>query len=241
MSPRKTSLVLTAAASILLGQSAFPEPADRAGQADRSGQAGQSGQGQGQGGQARQGGQDQSDAQQQQINQLLTQIAADPKTAADKLFILTAAVHNQSEIELAKEVLQKTQNEQVKRMAQQMIKSLQQTHDQLQQTAQAIGLPLPKELAQAAIQEVRIVAALPADQLDQQYTAHVQADNAQDLSSSQSQAKIAQDPQVKKYAQDQVTAAQQRTQDADQTAQGMGMPGSRDAQQAGAKIRSDNR
>lgn len=176
----------------------------------------------------------------EQITRTLAQIAQDPKTAADKLFLLTAALHNQSEIELAREVMQKTQNPQVKKMAQNMIQELQKTRDQLQQTAQAVGLQLPPELGQAAVQEVRIVAALPADQLDRQYTAQAQADNAQDASQYQSEAQIAQDPQVKRFAQQQAEGIQQRSQDANQTAKGIGMPGGEEAQPASGKLPGRN-
>src|SRR2546421_12709066 len=137
MTSRKMTCVLTAAAGIALGSVAFAaDPADR----DRPAAAGQPQQ------QDRQQNAGQQNDAQQQINQLLAQIAADPKTAADKLFILTAALHNQSEIELARQIAGKTQNEQVKKMAQQMLQSLQKTHDQLQQTARAIGLQIPQEL-----------------------------------------------------------------------------------------------
>ena len=228
MNLRKTSLALAAAAGLALGSAAYAQQDQQQSrqqqnpqqQSDRAA-AGQAGK--------------QSDAQ-GEINRLLQQIAADPKTAADKLFVLTAALHNQSEIAMAKEVLEKSKNESVRKMAQQMINSLSKTHEQIQQTAQAIGLPLPRELAQAAVQEVNIVAALPADQLDRQYTAHAQADNAEDLSGYQSEAEIAQDPRVKRFAQQQVADAQQRSQDANQTARGMGMPGGNEAQPAGATI-----
>jgi predicted outer membrane protein len=235
MTSRKTSLTLIAAASLALGGAAFAQQQqpDRSRQ-DTAGAAGQSGQA----GRERQGGQ-QADPQ-MQINKILADIAADPKTAADKLFILTATLHNQSELALAKEVMQKTQNEQVKRMAQQMVQSLQQTHDQLQQTARALGLNIPQELAQAAVQEVQIVAALPADQLDQNFTAAVQADNAEDMSQYQSAAQIAQDPQVKRFAQQQLQSIRQRSQEANQTARAMGMPaGGGEAQPAGARIQGD--
>jgi len=227
---RKTSLALVVTTSLAFGGVAFSQPSDTNRPAA--------------GGQARDPGQNrpgdqagrQADAQ-RQIDPLLAQIAAEPKTAADKLFILTAALHTQSELQLAKEVQQKTQNEQVKKMAQQMIDSLQKTHEQLQQVAQALGLQIPQTLAQAAVQEVNIVAALPADQLDKQYTAAVQADNAQDLSQYESQASIAQDQRVRDYANGQVPAIRQRTQGANDVARGMDMPGHGDAQPAGATIK----
>ena len=223
MISRQRSMVLAAIASMVIGgAAAIAQQSAR----DRDNGAGSSGQ------------RAQADRQSDdQISQILAQIARDPKTAADKLFLLTAALHNQAEIELAKEVAQKSQHPQVKQMAQRMIQDLQRTHDQIRQTAQAVGLQLPESLGQAAVQEVRIVAALPADQLDRQYTAQAQADNAGDLSQYQSEAQIAQDAQVKRFAQDQVAGIQERSRDANQTAQGMGMPGGNEAQPAGGTIR----
>jgi putative membrane protein len=225
MNLRTTSFALVSAAALAIGSAAFAaDPPAQPGEPQQPQQP--------QGNQA---------DPQQQINQLLVQIAADPKTAADKLFVLTAALHNQSEIALAKEALQKSQNDQVKKMAKHMIDSLQKTHEKIQQTAQAIGLPLPQELAQAAVHEVSIVAALPADQFDRQYTAHAQSDNAEDLSDYQSQAEIAQDPQVRRFAKDQADEVRQRSQDTNQTARGMNMPGTGEAQPAGAAIKGDGR
>jgi predicted outer membrane protein len=231
MTARKTSLSLAVTTGLALGGAVFAQQQ----QSDRNRQP--SGQTQGQQGQQGQG-QQQADPQ-QAINQVLAQIAQDPKTAADKLFLLTATLHNQSEIALAKEVMTKTQNDKVKQMAQQMLKNLEQTHDQLLSTARAIGLEIPQELARAAVAEVGIVAALPADQIDQQYTAAVQADNAEDLSQFQSQAQIAQDPRVRRMAQDQVAGAQRRSQDGNEVARGLNMPSGSggEAQPAGATIR----
>ena len=227
-------------ATVALGQQQTAgDQSNRSGASDQNSQGSQQGGRAGASDQSAQGGRQADD----QIHQILTQIAQDPKTAADKLFLLTAAMHNQAEIELAREVAQKTQNPQVKKMAQNMVQQLQKTHEQIQQTAQAVGLQLPRDLNQAAVQEVQIVAALPADQLDRQYTARAQADNAQDTSQYQSEAQIAQDPQVKRFAQEQAQGMQQRSQDANQTARGLGMAGGEEAQPAGGNIpaRGSNR
>jgi predicted outer membrane protein len=206
----------------------------RSGQSDQSSQSGQSSGQSGQAGQSGAGGAQASADAQAKIDRLLADIAKDPKTSADKLFILQSALQTKSEIELAKQVAQKSQNAAVKKMAQQMQQSLTQQWQQLQQTAQAIGLELPQELAQAQVAEVNIVAALPADQIDQQYLSQVQTDNAEDLARYQSQSQVAQDPRVKQFAQQQVAQAQKRSQDANQVAQGIGMQG--EAQPAGARI-----
>jgi predicted outer membrane protein len=219
MFSRKISLSVIAAAGIALGSAALAQQQPQQQQSQQQRQ------------------QQQADAQ-AAINRLMAKIAEDPKTAADKLFILTSALQTQSQIAMAREVGQKTQNEQVKKMAQQLAQNLEQAQQQLKQAAQQIGLDLPDALAQANVAEVQVVAALPADQIDQQYTAHVMAQNAQDLSRYQSAAQIAQDPQVRRCAQQQAQSAQQRSQDANTVARGMNMPsGGGEAQPAGARIR----
>jgi hypothetical protein len=124
-----------------------------------------------------------------------------------------------------------------------MIQSLEKTHEKVQEVAKALDLQLPQSLAQAAVQEVNIVAALPADQLDQQYTAAVQADNAEDRSQYGAQAAIARDRRVKDFAKGEGETIQQRVQDTDEVARGMDMPGGEDARPAGATIKgkSDER
>lgn len=230
---RKTALALAAVAGLAMGGFTLADNPDAQAAAPPAGAA--------QDGPAAAGDEAQQQGQaQQQIQQLLAQIAADPKTSADKLFILTAALHNQSELQLAKQVLQKTQNPHVKKLAEQMIQSLEKTHEKVQEVAKALDLQLPQSLAQAAVQEVNIVAALPAEQLDQQYTAAVQADNAEDRSQYGAQAAIAHDARVKDFAKSQGEAIQQRVQDTDEVARGMDMPAGEEARPAGATIKGQS-
>jgi putative membrane protein len=232
-------VVLAAIVGLALTNEAFAQNAKRdqagganagagAGQAERQDQAGQQRQGQaGQAGKERQGqaGQQGAADPQETINRLMAEIAKDPDTAADKLFILTAALHNQAELELARKVMKVSKNDQVRQMAQQIIQEREKATQQLQQVAKAVGLELPEELAQAAVAEIEIVAALPADQLDQQYAARQQAANARDMSSYHSAAELARNPQVKKLASDQVPMIERRGQRADATARAVGVRG----------------
>ena len=221
MTSRPTSVALIVAATLVLGVAAFAQ--EGAGQQrGREGQA--------------QGGQAQADIE-RQINELFAQIAQDPETAADKLFLLTTVLDNRAEIELARRVQEKAKNDQVKRLAQRMAQQLEQENQELQRTAQALGMRIPEGIQQAAVQEVRIVAALPADQLDKQYTAHVQAENAGDVAAYQSAAEIANNPQVKQLAQQQLRAQQQRSGEWNQSAQAQGMPSGSEARPAGGTIR----
>ena len=173
---------------------------------------------------ADQSGQSDFQADDQQIDAVVQQIAQDPKTAEDKMFLLTTVLNNRAEIDLAQKVMQKTQNPQIKQAAQKLIDQLQRENQELTQTAKAVGLQIPPGLHQAQVAEVNIVAQLPADQLDKAYTADQQAQNASDQSSYQSEASIGQDPQVKQLAERQLQAQQQRSQDWNQSATSMGMP-----------------
>lgn len=65
---------------------------------------------------------------------------------------------------------------------------------------------------------------MPPDQLDQQYTAEVQADNADDLSTYTSAAKISQDPRVRKLAEQQSARVRAQGGAAEEVARGIGIP-----------------
>ena len=218
------------------GQTAQRDQAgqDQQGTSDQARQAGQSSR-RGQGDQQGRGQAGQSQPADRQIEQILSKIAEDPNTAADKVFLLTAVLNNQVQIQLAQQVMQKTQNDNVKRLAQRMVQELSKEDQDLRQVAQSMGIQIPEGLARADALEVDIVVALPQDQMDKAYTAAVKADGASDMSSFQSEGQIAQNPRVRQIAQDQYRSQQGRSQQAMQTAQGLGMQGG-DAQPAGARL-----
>jgi putative membrane protein len=250
--------VVVGAAALALAQQQQDQQSDRGrdrtGQAAQRDQSGQAGQGQDASDQARQAGQSsrrgQGDQQGQgqagrgqaadrQIEQLLSKIAEDPDTAADKVFLLTAVLNNQVQIQLAQQVMQKTQNNQVKRLAQRMVQELSKEDQDLRQLAQSMGVQIPEGLARADALEVDIVAALPADQIDKAYVSSVEADGANDMSSFQSQGQIGQDQRVRQIAQEEYRTQQARSQEATQTGQALGMRGGSDAQPAGANLRGN--
>jgi putative membrane protein len=214
------------------GQQDSSDQARQAGDSSRGGQANQQGQGQGQG----QGQAGRTQPADHQIEQLLAKIAEDPDTAADKVFLMTAVLNNQVQIQLAQQVMQKTQNGQVKRLAQRMVQDLSKEDQDLRQIAQSLGLQIPEGLARADAMEVDIVAALPADQMDKAYVASVEADGAADASSFGSQAQISQNDRVRQIATQQGRSQQDRSQEATQTAQAIGMRGN-EPQPAGAQLR----
>ena len=234
MTRKHTSVVLAAAAGMIFTGAAWAQ--------DAAGAAGQAGQSDPQRGQSEQRGQGRGEARGQgragemQINQQLQQFAQDPSTAPDKLFVLMAAIDNEFEIQSAKAAEQKSQNEQVKQVAQKMIEDHSKAKEQLQPVAQQLGVQLPEQLPRMKQSVLQIMQALPADQFDKHYMAHLQAAHARDVTKFNACAQLSQNDQVKQFAQQQLPVLQQHQQHVNQTAQALGLPSGMEAMPAGARI-----
>lgn len=230
MTRRNTPAILAAAAGMILSGAAWAQQDAAGGQADqqRPGQS-QRDQGQGQGrGQGR--GAD------MQINQQLQKFAEDPSTAADKLFVVMAAIDNEFEIQAGRQAQQKSQNEQVKQIAKRLVDDHTKAQQQLQQVAQQLQVQLPEQLPRIKQSTLQIMTALPEDQFDKQYLAHLQAAHAQDVTKFNAVSQMAQNEQVKQYAQQQLPVLQQHLQHINQSAQALGLPRGTEAVPAGATI-----
>lgn len=88
---------------------------------------------------------------------------------ADQKFMRDMAYSNISEIETAKLALEKTQNQEVKTFAQQMIDDHTKAMQQLQQTAQAKGVELPTEPDKKHKAAAKTLSALTGDAFDRAY------------------------------------------------------------------------
>jgi putative membrane protein len=175
-----------------------------------------------------------------QINQQIQSFAQDPSTAADKLFVVMAAIDNEFEIQAGQAAQQKSQNEQVKQIAQKMVDDHTKAKQQLQSVAQQLQVQLPEQLPRMKQSTLQVMNALPADQFDKHYLAHLQAAHAKDVTKFNSCSQLSQNDQVKQFAQQQLPVLQQHFAHVNQTAQAMGLPSGMEAVQAGAKIQSDS-
>jgi putative membrane protein len=155
--------------------------------------------------------------------QQLRQIQQNPDQAGDKLFILCASLDNQSEIELARQAQQKSQNEQVRQIAQRMIQDHEQMGQQIDRVAQSVGVQPIKQLPQWKQQEAQVMLALPEEQFNKAYLSHLKAAHAKDISKFADQAKLAQNDQVKQFAQQSLPHLQQHRQQVVQAGQQMGL------------------
>lgn len=223
---RRTSTVLSMAAGVL-----FSGGVVLAQQGQQGTNRNQPGQNTGLSEQAQRAGQNMQDTArqmggqvEQQLQQQLTQIAQDPRTAPDKLFILHAAMGNQMEIELARQAQQKAQNQQVKQLAQQIIQDHEKASQQLRQIAQQLDVDLPQSLPQHKQQEMRILTSLPAEEFEKHYVAKLQANHAHDLIAYRACGEMSKNPQVRQYAEQQLPALSRHYDHVEQAAVALGLP-----------------
>ncbi len=90
---------------------------------------------------------------------------------ADRKMVLNMAMANMSEIEAGKMAQAKSQNEQVKNFAQQMIDDHTKAMTEVQQLAQAKGVTLPTELDRTHKAKANKLAGLSGDAFDRAYMA----------------------------------------------------------------------
>jgi putative membrane protein len=147
-----------------------------------------------------------------------------------------AAIDNEFEIQSGQAAQQKSQNDQVKQIAQKMVEDHTKAKQQLQPVAQALQVQLPEQLPRMKQAELQIMSALPADQFDKNYLAHLQAAHAKDVTKFNAVSQISQNDQVKQFAQQLLPVLQQHAQHVNQTATAMGLPNGMEAMQAGATI-----
>lgn len=239
----RNSSVLAMAAALALGGAAYCTAQQENAQIrqEQQQQQHQQNENQQQGGQRELSQLRQQDRQvQQQVMQQLQQIRQQGgQEAADKLFILNQCLGNEEEIVLSQQVAEKSQNPQVKQIAEKMIQDHSQMSRQLQQVAQQLQMQAPEGLTPMKLEEIEIMTSLPSDQLDQHYVAKMNEMHAKDVACFRAACKLAQNQQVKQFATQTLPTIQQHHHEIMQTAMQMGItgPGAEEAQPAGTEIR----
>ncbi|MDB5303369.1 MAG: outer membrane protein [Phycisphaerales bacterium] len=236
MTKRATTLV-SIAAGLALGAGSFCWSQDQQAQQQQPAQPDPSAQ-QPQGAQ----GTDQDEQQmhaamkewRQQVKQVIQQGGP---TAPDKLFLLHTAMESKFDRKVNETAAQKSQNPQVKQIAQRMLQDSQQMQQQLQQAAQQAGVQIPQTDSTGVKDSmIQMYTSLPADQFDQRYIAYVNSCKARDLAAFQAEARIAQVPAVKQFAQQALPTIQQHHQQVQQTATALGVIAPGEAVPAGGQI-----
>jgi len=159
---------------------------------------------------------------------------------ADKLFLVNAAIDNECEIQLGRIAQQKSQDPQVKQIAERMVRDHEKASQQLRQTAQQANLQIPQSssLPELKQQELTVFRSLDGKDFDKQYISHLRAGHAKDVSKYQDVSQMAKNDQVKQFASQTLPTLQQHQQHVEQAAMALGMPSGMEAQPAGARIGS---
>jgi len=158
------------------------------------------------------------------LDQLRT-IAADPTTAGDKFFVLCASKENACEIDTARRALTKTQNPEVKRIAQSIIDDHQKAQNDLRAAAQALNIQMITTAPPLAKQVSEVFFALPEEEFNKAYLSHLKAAHAAAISKYSDQARLARNEAVKEYASKTLPILRQHNQMVLAAAQGVGLPG----------------
>ena len=142
----------------------------------------------------------QNDPAANQRQQSQPQDQAGQRQDPDQMFVRHAADDNQFEIQLAQFVEQRSQDQQVKKLAQQIIQDHQQAQQQLRQVAQSMNVQISDQLMpvhQAMLEEFQ---KKQGEMLDRAYTFDQVGDHMKDLLKYRYEAQHAQNPQLKQYA-----------------------------------------
>lgn len=171
-----------------------------------------------------------------QVDQQLQKIQQSREMAADKLFVLEAGLGGQFEMALAQQALTKSQDQQVKQVAQTIIRDHDQANQQLMQVAQKVQVELPKGLTSMKQQKLQIIGSLDSKMYDQKFLACMDALHAHDVAEFRNTAQLAQSPDVKQFASATLPKLQEHHQQIKQAGTAAGLPAGTDAMPASGRV-----
>jgi putative membrane protein len=156
---------------------------------------------------------------------------------ADRLFVLEAGLGGHFEVALSQQALQKSQDPQVKQIAQRLIQDHQQANQQLAQVAQKLQVEVPMGLTSMKQQKLQIIGSLDSKAYDQKFLACMDALHAHDVHEFRSTTVTAKSPDVKQFAAQTLPVLQEHHQQIKQSATAMGLPADMNAAQpAGGRV-----
>lgn len=142
---------------------------------------------------------------------------------AAKSFIKDASEGNQAEIALANLAEQKSQNSDIKQLAQMIRDDHQQAQQKLETIAQAHGVTLDQKPGWMDRHEQNKLEKLSGAEFDKEYATQMLSDHAKDINKFQKAAQDVQESDVKQYAQDCLSKLQAHMQHAETAAQAVGV------------------
>jgi putative membrane protein len=138
-------------------------------------------------------------------------------------FIKEASEGNQGEIALARLAQEKSQNPEIKQLAQMMQSDHQQAQDKLQTIAQAHGVTLDQGLTRSQKRSEAKLEKLSGADFDQQYAKDTLEGHVANLNKFQKASENLQETDVKQYALDTIPKMQEHLQKAESAAKAVGV------------------
>lgn len=138
-------------------------------------------------------------------------------------FVKAASEGNQGEIAMAQLAQQKSQNSDIKNLAQTIQNDHQQAQEKLQTIAQTHGLTLDQGLSWSQKRSQAKLEKLSGADFDQQYAKDMLEDHVSDLKKFQKASEQIEETDVKQYAQDTLPKLQQHLEQAKTAAKAVGV------------------
>ena len=129
----------------------------------------------------------------------VAKIAADPKMAGDKLFVLENATGNLWEAEFSRLVAERANDPKVKELAQMVATDHQAANGKLAPIAGKMGLSMPTALPAMKSAELDVFRAIPPEKLEMAYLAKMQSGHAKDIIDFANMKEGAEDADLKAY------------------------------------------
>lgn len=160
------------------------------------------------------------------VSRQMDTFAQNPATAADRLFVLKASTANTCEVETARKALTKTQDPEIRRIAQMIIDDHTAANKALERAAGGLDVQLVTEEPSFAKQEKAILFSLPEEDFKKAYLSHLKAAHAMSISMYQDKAVLAKDAAVKQYVTETLPKLRHHGQMVTAAAAANGLPGS---------------
>jgi len=142
--------------------------------------------------------------------------------STDQTFVKKAAQDGLGEVQIAQLAQQKSSDPQVKQLAQKLIDDHQKSNDELKSIADRQNIQLPSNLSQQDKDRVDRLSKLSGKQFDEAFLREQVRDHKKDIREFKNEASNGQDPQLKQFAQKNVSVLQEHLSMAQQNESSMG-------------------
>ena len=142
--------------------------------------------------------------------------------STDQAFVTKAAQDGLGEVQIAQLAQQKASDPQVKQLAQKLTEDHQKANDELKSIASQRNLNLPSDISQKDKDRIDRLSKLSGKQFDEAFLREQVRDHKKDIQEFKKEANNGQDPQLKQFAQKNLSVLQEHLSMAQQNESAMG-------------------